>query len=219
MFNSGLRSFPDGNLSGVKALYLGDFKGDSKMSLKGAFIGVNSRASGTVHLELRGVNFVKRKFTVDKGDELRLDYVSKDSVSIVEDVIYLGEGSKLTYDGRFKIRSGEFTNIVRVVHEKPAAASEVNIRGLVRGKATVLPTGEFLPGSASSTTSINGFVVMFGKGKVNAVPELLINDPATKACHSFKKLQITPEQLFYLASRGLGENNIEALYEGFVLGG
>lgn len=217
-FKSGIKSFPNQNMECKKALYLGDFRGDSKIVLNNSFVGIQSKVSGDIHTDLQGVNFLKRIFTIPKDEELKLSYISRDSVSFVDDVIYLGENSRLIYDGRFKINSGEFVNNVRVIHSKPDANSEVNIKGLVHDKATILPVGEFLLGSAGSTTSVNGFVVMFGEGKAHAVPKLLIGDPETKAYHSFKKLQMTPEQMFYLSSRGLMENNIEALYERFILG-
>lgn len=219
VFGSGVDAAPPGTLENSKALFLKDFSGDNSVSLEDSVLGVKAQASGRVHLELHGVNLVRRVLTVAHGETLRLSYKSRGSRSVVEDTIFMGKGAHLEYDGRFKVPSGEFSSTVRVVHSQPEAVSEVNIRGLVRGRATVLPTGEFLAGSRGSTTSINGSVVLLGKGKANAVPRLLIGDPATNAYHSFKKLQMTPEQAFYISSRGLTENNIEVLYERLILGG
>jgi hypothetical protein len=217
-FKSGIRRFPEGHLEGTRALFVDDFEGDSEMSVEDSFIGLESRASGSLALTLRGKSFVKRVFTVPDGGELRLRYVSVDSASTVEDTIHLGEGARLEYDGRFKVGAGRFINRLRVVHSRPDSSSEVSLRGVVRGGATLLPTGEFLPGARGSSTSIKGAVFLFGGGKADAVPKLLIGDPRTRAYHSFKKFQMNPEQLFYMTSRGLGENNIESLYEKFMMG-
>jgi len=217
-FPPGLVSLPGERLEGVKFLYVGDVSGRTHISLKDSVAGMVCDASGSMELELRGDNRLRRIITVPEGSRLKLSYVSRGG-GTVEDLVYLKEGAELVYDGRFRVRSGAFTASVRVVHEGKKSSSKVDLRGVVRGKARILPTGELLPGSVGSRTSLNGFVVVFGRGEVKAVPELLVGEQEAAASHSFKKLRLTQGQQFYLSSRGLGENNIERLYERFILGG
>jgi len=217
-FPRGLVSLPGERLEGVKFLYMGDVSGRTHISLKDSVVGMVCDASGSMELELLGDNRLRRMITVAEGSKLKLSFVSRGG-GAVEDLVYLKEGAELIYDGRFRVRSGVFTASVRVVHEGKESSSRIDLRGVVRGKVKILPTGELLPGSVGSRTSLNGFVVVFGRGEVEAVPELLVGEQGAAASHSFRKLRLTREQRFYLSSRGLGENNIEKLYEGFILGG
>ena len=216
-FKSALSEFPK-DFSKIHAMIISDFSGEQKINLKDSILGMKLNASGKLHTELFGVNYLQRVIVTKPHEHLKISYRSKDSTSYVKDLIYLSEGSSLSYDGRFKSKSGEFVNFVHVVHKEPKAKSEVNVRGLVFNKATILTTGELLPGSKDSDTSVNSFAVVFGDGKINAVPKLLISDPNTTSFHSFKKIYLTPEQAFFLESRGIKQNNIEKFYERFILG-
>ncbi|MBR9680764.1 MAG: SufD family Fe-S cluster assembly protein [Candidatus Altiarchaeota archaeon] len=216
-FTSAMSEFPK-NFLNVQALITSDFSKSLKLDLKDSVVGMKLQASGKLHTELVGVNYLQRVIMTKPNEHLKISYRSKDSISYVKDLIYLSEGSSFSYDGRFKSKSGEFVNFVHVVHKKPNATSKVTVKGLVFNQATVLTTGELLLGSKGSDTSVNSFAVVFGDGKINAVPELLISDPNTTSFHSFKKIYLTPEQTFFLESRGIKQNNIEKFYERFILG-
>jgi|GEM_PF-2903263 len=216
-FTSALPVFPD-SLKNTRAMFISEFSGNKSIEVCDSVFGLKTTASGKFHTELSGTNFMQRVIVTKPHEKLKISYRSRESVSYVNDLIYLSEGSRLEYDGRFKAKRGEFTNFVHVVHQEPRASSIVNVKGLVFNLATVLTTGELLPGSKESQTSVNSFAVVFGDGKINAVPKLLISEPDTKSYHSFKKIHLTPKQLFFLGSRGIKQNYIEKFYERFILG-
>ncbi len=168
-----------------------------------------------IFTELRGEE-LRREIHVRPGDALRVRYVARDAGGSLEDTIFLGEGARLVYEGRFSARTRDFSNVVRVVHASPGSKSRVDVRGFVRAHARILTTGEI--SAPDCETSVNSTVFIFGSGRVEGHPDLLISDPSAKAYHSFRKLYLTPEQLFYLNSRGIEYRQIEGMYEQFILG-
>ncbi|MBR9690020.1 MAG: hypothetical protein GOV01_03940 [Candidatus Altiarchaeota archaeon] len=211
-------SFPKDQVSNQKTLFVSKISGKNSLTLTNSIIGMELHASGNLHTDFNGTNFLKRIIVIEPGKTLKLTYTSRDTQAYIDDLVYVSENSKLIYDGRFKNKSGEFFNRVHIVHKEPDGLSEVSVKGLVFGHSTVLTTGELLSGSHGSETSVNSFAVIFGNGKVNAIPELLISEPLSNSFHSFKKIHLTSEQMFYLQSRGIKENHIEDFYEKYILG-
>lgn len=218
MFSSAVEGNPEGRLENRKALYVGTSGGRVSVALDGSFLGFSGTATGEIALELKGTNFLKRIITVPAGEELHLSFRSRGSVSYVDDTVLLGEGSRLVYDGRFKNDRGPFHASVRAVHRGRDSASEVDVRGMVYGDAEVFPTGEVLRGARGASASVSSRVFVFGEGGVEAVPRLLVGEPDSEARHSFRKVRMTPEQRFYLATRGVEQRNIEEFYERMMFG-
>lgn len=200
--------------SGERVFMAGDSKGSVSSVVEGSQVAFKGSAEGEIDLQLKGGSCIKRHIVVPAGKSLFLSFRSFDS-AIVEDVVHVLEGATLTYDGRFR-DAGDFS--VHVIHGEPNARSSVEVKGIARGDAALRTTGEVLPGSDGSELSVSSTVVVFGNGKVKAVPELKISNPDTKSFHSFKKIRLNTEQLFYLQSRGFAEEGIEKLYEKLVMG-
>ena len=205
-------------VSGRRIFYVGAMRGTFNTRVKDSRLAFKGVAEGKVHIETEGETYVKRDITVPPGKHLVLSYKSLDSKSVIEDVVHVSAGARLTYDGRFKSDLHEFSGQVHIVHGERDAKSDVNVRGIVHRGATLRTTGEVLPGSDGSEVSVNSLAVVFGNGRVRAVPELLIKNPKTKSYHSFKKVHLSPEQLFYMQSRGFEKGGIEKLYERLIIG-
>lgn len=205
-------------ITGKRLFQIGELCGTFNTRIKDSKLAFKGMAEGRIHIELEGKTYVKRHITVPKKKHLVLSYTSLDSESVIEDVVHVSTGAKLTYEGRFKTDLHEFNGSVHIVHKEPDARSDVNVKGIVRKEATLHTTGEVLPGSDGSEVVVNSLVVLFGEGKVRAVPKLLIKNPKTKSYHSFKKIYLSPEQLFYMQSRGFEKDNIEKLYERLIIG-
>jgi len=217
-FGVGTEFKPTTLISGKKLFQVGTSCGTFNTRVKDSKLAFKGTAEGKIHIDLEGETYVKRHITVPPKKQLVLSYKSLDSKSVIDDIVHVSAGAKLVYDGRFKSDLHGFNGSVHIVHKEPEAKSEVNVKGVVRKEATLLTTGEVLPGSDGSEVSVNSLVVVFGDGKVRAVPELLIKNPATKSYHSFKKIYMSPEQIFYMQSRGFEKENIEKLYERLIIG-
>ncbi len=92
---------------------------------------------------------------------------------------------------------------------------QISMRGVAEGKAHVVCNGmiEIEKNGQGTDTYLSQDVLMLDKtAKVDAIPQLEIKTNDVKASHSATVSRITPEDLFYLSSRGLPERESRQMF-------
>jgi len=116
---------------------------------------------------------------------------------------------------------GEYDIKVMVSHKAIGTRARVAIRGVVENGARVKLVGLVKIGKrAKDTDSFLGLKLLMldNKSYALAEPELEILNNEVKASHLASVGRINKEQLFYLASRGIGEMEAkELIVEGFLM--
>ena len=106
------------------------------------------------------------------------------------------------------------------VFEAADGGGEIVMKGVAEGKAHVAAKGkiEIGPHGGGTNTYLTQNVLMLdASSKVDAVPALEIKTNDVKASHSATVSRVTPEDLFYFASRGIEAAEARAMYvQGFL---
>lgn len=109
---------------------------------------------------------------------------------------------------------------VRNVFADRDGRGEVTMRAVAQDSANVTLRGtiDIRPQGGGTDTYLTQSVLMLDPtAKIDAVPALEIHTDSVRASHSATVSRMTPEDLFYLTSRGLTLPQARALYiEGFV---
>ena len=97
---------------------------------------------------------------------------------------------------------------------------DINIKGVVLDRSSTMHRGNIdieQEGVKSSGFYGSAILLMSENGKGNSKPALLIKNNDTKSKHSSAISSLDPEQIFYLRSRGLGEDEAKNLIiNGFI---
>lgn len=139
--------------------------------------------------------------------------------SLVSDV--KGGKSISQIDWLFRAGKQEKQTIdIRNVFHAKDGGGEMFLRGIAEDKASVDLRGMIdigLKGGGTETYLTEDVLMLDPTAKVDALPGLEIKTNDVKASHSATVSRVTPEQLFYLQSRGLPEKKARQLYiDGFV---
>lgn len=133
----------------------------------------------------------------------------------------LGRGGTSEVNWMFAASGKERSSLsVRNVFEEKEGAGEVRIRGIARDHAHVTARGmiEIGSGGGGTNTYLTEEVLMLDPtAKVDAIPALEIKTNDVKASHSATVARVTPEELFYFASRGIPAETAKDMYvRGFL---
>lgn len=125
-----------------------------------------------------------------------------------------GEGASLTLVGIFL--GSNHSSVVfntRVVHKAPRTKSLTTIRGVFFDHASFNNDGmvTIRKGSKGANGYFASKVLLFDDAKGRSVPALEIDENDLKAGHAASIGRPDEDQLFYLRSRGLSENEAEKL--------
>ena len=106
-----------------------------------------------------------------------------------------------------------------LLHQKPHTRGEVNVKGVLKGKSQAVFWGliRIEPGAQGSNAFQSERSLILEEGpRSNAIPSLEIEANDVRCTHAAATSQIDEEQLFYLRSRGLPEDEAKKLIvEGF----
>lgn len=102
----------------------------------------------------------------------------------------------------------------------PRGGGEIMMKGIAQDRSHVAARGmiEIGPSGGGTTTYLTQSVLMLdATAKVDAVPGLAIKTNDVKASHSASVARVSPEDLFYFATRGIPVPTARRLYiEGFL---
>lgn len=148
--------------------------------------------------------------------ELYTFYSSGPATRINEDVYLEGEKSEVEIASSALSRGSAWGDVVlNVRHRGARSNSSINGRGVALDEGILTLRGvAIIEGEAAySSSSVEVHVSTFGESaRGNASPMLEIHTGAVeKAYHSASVSSLTESELFYLAARGLGEEEAKAL--------
>lgn len=131
------------------------------------------------------------------------------------------EGDRLEWLGIIDAReAGEYDLNIVVTHTVPDTFGRVEIRGVAENGARVKVKGLVrIEKQAQNTDSFLSMKILLldKRSAATAEPELEILANKVKASHSASVGKIDEEQLFYLASRGVGESEAKKIIiKGFL---
>lgn len=108
----------------------------------------------------------------------------------------------------------------RNVFDAPQGSGEITVHGVAEQKAHTTFNGmiEITQKGAGTNTYLTETTLMLDPtAKVDAIPALEIKTNDVKASHSATVTKVSPEDLFYFASRGVPESESRRMYiEGFL---
>lgn len=133
----------------------------------------------------------------------------------------VGPGAVSGVEWIFFARGNERYSLdVRNVFTAPSGRGEVVMRGVAQDTANVAARGTIdigLQGRQTQTYLTQSVLMLDATATVHAVPGLEITTNDVKASHSATVTRVTPEDLFYFASRGVPAQEARRMYvEGFV---
>jgi Fe-S cluster assembly protein SufD len=101
-----------------------------------------------------------------------------------------------------------------LLHRKPHTRGEVNVKGVLKGKSQAVFWGliRIEPGAQGANAFQSERSLILEEGpRSNAIPSLEIEANDVRCTHAAATSQIDEEQLFYLRSRGLPEDEAQKL--------
>ncbi len=155
-----------------------------------------------------GTNTVLRHVVVSLGGDL---------VRLCADTDFEGAGGELTMLGLYFVDAGQhLEHRVFVDHDQPNCYSRVTYKGALQGKgAHSVWIGDCLigkPADNTDTYELNRNLVLTEGAKADSVPNLEIENGEIKgAGHASATGRFDDEQLFYLMSRGISEEDARGL--------
>jgi len=106
------------------------------------------------------------------------------------------------------------------IHEAPATQGRVTVRGILRDSAQARIRGliKIKKGAPQSRDFLEERTLLLGKNsRVEAVPELEIEEEDVTASHAASSGVVSEEDLFYLRSRGISRKRaLDLIVEGFL---
>lgn len=136
-------------------------------------------------------------------------------------IILKGIGAKATIIGRYNMAGDSKLDVYhKIYHEAPDTVSKIDARGVLNDQAHLIYRSdiEMEKGMKNLSGAQDGkFLVLSKDAKVDAIPSLDIASNSVSCSHSLSITHITPEDLFYSKTRGIGEDKArELLIEGFL---
>lgn len=130
-------------------------------------------------------------------------------------------GAELTMRGIFLARGNSHTdNHVTVEHQAPHCQSDQDYRAIANEKGRSVFNGRIHihPGAQGSNAELaNKNLLLSAEAEIDSKPELEIYNDDVKCAHGTTIGQMDPDQLFYLCSRGIDENQAKRMLgTGFV---
>ncbi len=170
-----------------------------------------------------GAIHVRQESTLHASATMRWQNVTAGAGEIAQDIFSRALGREATSEVNwmFAAKGNERSLLsVRNVFEEKDGRGEVRIRGIARDSAYVTVRGMIEIGEkgAGTNTYLTEEVLMLDPtAKVDAIPALEIRTNDVKASHSATVARVTPEELFYFASRGIPSGIAKDMYvRGFL---
>ena len=168
---------------------------------------------GTIHQRTSigaGAAFHLINITLE-GDDVHHDLIAR-----IE-----GAGGKSTIDWIFYGRGSMKQSLsARNIFDAPCGRGEITVHGVAEDHAQVSFDGciEITKNGGGTDSYLTEKTLMLdATAKVDAVPGLEIKTNDVKASHSASISKVSNEDLFYFASRGIGEQEARRMYiEGFL---
>ncbi|UPA22550.1 SufD family Fe-S cluster assembly protein [Candidatus Peribacteria bacterium] len=178
-------------------------------------ITVNTARDGVIDINQGGV--------VADGGVLRWQNITLGNAVTVHNLRSRVEGAhgESAIDWMFYAKGSEKQQInCRNVFDGREGSGEILMRGVAEEKGHAVAKGMIeigLGGGGTNTYLTQEVLMLDSSAKVDAVPGLEIKTNDVKASHSATVTRLTPEDLFYFASRGVPKAEARAMYiQGFL---
>jgi Fe-S cluster assembly protein SufD len=179
---------------------------------------IDIKDAAKVNLILEGI-FGNNKFFINVGKLGNLAFTSfiasKKSVKLFSQINLQGDGAR-AYQQVLVLGSGNSQNNLNLVlnHKAQNTFGRLIVRRVqAEGSASSLYGMLNIESTAHGTNSyLSDKVILLGnKSKADSIPSLEIKTNDVQASHSVTIAKLSPEELFYLRSRGLTEDAARAL--------
>jgi Fe-S cluster assembly protein SufD len=132
-----------------------------------------------------------------------------------------GEGAHTTLSGLFAVDGQRLVdNHTHIDHQKPHASSREMYKGVLSGKAEGVFNGTITVRENAQKTDAVQYsknLLLSKQAQINTKPQLEIRNNDVRCFHGATIGQLDPEAIFYLKSRGIGEDRAkQILVQGFV---
>lgn len=178
-------------------------------------ITINNTSSPTITITQRG--------TIHDGGKLLWQNITLGSSVVAHDLQsrVVGANGESAIDWMFYAKGSEKQSInVRNIFDGRNGSGEILMRGVAEEKGHAVAKGMIeigLQGGGTNTYLTQEVLMLDSSAKVDAVPGLEIKTNDVKASHSATVTRLTPEDLFYFASRGVPKAEARAMYiQGFL---
>ncbi len=166
---------------------------------------------------------VTQKGEVESGGSLLWQNITLGSAVVTHDLVsrVIGANGESAIDWMFYAKGTENqTMTVRNIFDGRSGTGEILMRGVAEEKGHAVAKGMIdigLQGGGTNTYLTQEVLMLDPSAKVDAVPGLEIKTNDVKASHSATVTRLTPEDLFYFASRGVPKQEARAMYiQGFL---
>jgi hypothetical protein len=158
---------------------------------------------------------------LNKNSKLKSKTVLTSSAFYENSSVFMDEGSEAIEKATIQLAgSSKLECKSYAFHNCPGAKSDISYKGVLRDSAfaRVDALAKIAKNAPKSDSYVSAHILLLDKGaKAIATPDLEILNNDVVAGHSASVGQIDEEQLFYLMSRGLTEDEAKALIvEGFL---
>jgi Fe-S cluster assembly protein SufD len=137
-------------------------------------------------------------------------FVRNDTNSVIG-----GQGCTADYTGFYYCDDNNFVdNHTMADHARPNSMSNENYRGILNGRGTAVFNGKIMVRPDAQKTEAyqsNKNILLSDRATINTKPQLEIFADDVKCSHGATSGSIDKDQLFYLKSRGIGEEKAIAL--------
>jgi Fe-S cluster assembly scaffold protein SufB len=156
-----------------------------------------------------------QKVKVAKRGQVRLVHVTLGSATVECVSNVDGEDATSAVDWVFRAGDSDRQELsVRNVFTAKRGGGDITVKGIGEGKGQVGSRGMIAIGKKAAGTEAllrQDVLMLDPTAKVDAVPALEIKTNDVKASHSASVSKISGEELFYCASRGIGESEAKAM--------
>lgn len=160
---------------------------------------------------------------VESGGKLQWQNVTLGGKDVTHNLVSrcTGDHAESAVDWMFYAKGSEKQLLtVRNVFDGRDGSGEILMRGVAEEKGHAVAKGMIeigLKGGGTNTYLTQEVLMLDPTAKVDAVPGLEIKTNDVKASHSATVTRLTPEDLFYFASRGIPKKEARAMYvQGFL---
>ena len=130
-------------------------------------------------------------------------------------VVLDGEGSECTLNGLYMVTGQQHVdNHTRIDHARPHCLSRQLYKGVLDGKARGVFNGKIVvhpPAQKTDARQTNKNLLLSGDALIDTKPQLEINNNDVKCTHGSTIGRLDEDSIFYLRSRGIGEEMARSL--------
>ena len=133
----------------------------------------------------------------------------------------LGQNSRTNLYGLYDLKNDmQADHYIDVVHQHPETYSHQIFKGILRDQSHGVFTGKVSitkDAKHSVSTQLNKNIILGDTAQMTSRPQLMIDTDDVKCTHGSATGQMDPEQLFYLKTRGIDDNQAKKmLYHAFA---